>query len=122
VSDNLSRKNSEKVSCGQAEITHDQLENRVAFPGPVTQTEGHGFTVLQTSRKVAQPRFAGTTTNRTIFRRFAIQGHESNVELLHSIGCNVLDKWATQCAAKWRFRPNSVVQARVAIQLFKTRY
>jgi hypothetical protein len=46
-------------------------------------------------------------------------GTVSNVEMLNSTGYDKADKWATEWATQWRFRPNSVVQARVAIQLRK---
>jgi TonB family protein len=46
-------------------------------------------------------------------------GTVSNVEMLNSTGYDKVDKWATEWATQWRFRPNSVVQARVAIQLGK---
>jgi Domain of unknown function (DUF5666) len=49
-------------------------------------------------------------------------GMISNVEMLNSTGYNDLDKRTANWATKWRFRPNSVVQARVAIQLVKHRY
>jgi TonB family protein len=46
-------------------------------------------------------------------------GTVSNVEMLHSVGYDRLDKRAAQWAREWRFRPNSVVQVRVAIQLIR---
>jgi TonB family protein len=49
-------------------------------------------------------------------------GTVSNVEMLNSTGYNHLDKRGMQWAREWRFRPNSVVQVRVAIQIFNTRY
>jgi TonB family protein len=48
-------------------------------------------------------------------------GTVSNVEMLHSTGYDRLDKRATKWATEWRFRPNSVVQVRVAIQLIRDR-
>jgi TonB family protein len=44
-------------------------------------------------------------------------GTVSNVEILNSTGYYEIDKRTTQWGTKWRFRPNSVVQVRVAIQL-----
>jgi TonB family protein len=44
-------------------------------------------------------------------------GRVSNVEILNSTGYYEIDKRTTQWGTKWRFRPNSVVQVRVAIQL-----
>ncbi len=41
-------------------------------------------------------------------------GTVSNVEILHSTGDKRMDEWAMRWAKKWRFRPNSVVQARIA--------
>jgi len=46
-------------------------------------------------------------------------GTISNVEMLNSTGYNELDKRGMKWATKWRFQPNSVVQARVALQLFQ---
>ena len=46
-------------------------------------------------------------------------GTISNVEMLNSTGYNDLDKRTAKWATKWRFRPNSVVQVRVAIQLVR---
>jgi hypothetical protein len=42
------------------------------------------------------------------------EGTISNVEILHSTGDKRLDEWTMRWAKKWRFRPNSVVQARIA--------
>jgi TonB family protein len=49
-------------------------------------------------------------------------GTVSNVEMLNSTGYNHLDKRTAKWATEWRFRPNSVVQVRVAIQISNTRY
>jgi hypothetical protein len=49
-------------------------------------------------------------------------GTVSNIEMLNSTGYNDLDKRGAKWATKWRFRPNSVVQARVAMQLAMKRY
>ena len=46
-------------------------------------------------------------------------GTISNVEMLNSTGYNELDERGMKWATKWRFQPNSVVQARVALQLFQ---
>ncbi len=49
-------------------------------------------------------------------------GTVSNVEMLHSVGYDRLDKRAAQWTMEWRFRPNSVLQVRVAIQFSRQRY
>ena len=41
-------------------------------------------------------------------------GTVSNVEVLRSTGDKRLDEWGMRWAKKWRFRPNSIVQATVA--------
>lgn len=45
-------------------------------------------------------------------------GTVSNVEALRSTGDKRLDEWGMRWAKKWRFRPNSVVQATVATASF----
>jgi TonB family protein len=45
-------------------------------------------------------------------------GTVSNAEILHSTGDKRLDEWRMRWAKKWRFRPNSVVQATVATASF----
>jgi TonB family protein len=45
-------------------------------------------------------------------------GTVSNVEVLRSTGDKRLDEWRMRWAKKWRFRPNSVVQATVATASF----
>ena len=45
-------------------------------------------------------------------------GTVSNVEVLRSTGDKRLDEWGMRWAKKWRFRPNSVVQATVATASF----
>jgi TonB family protein len=49
-------------------------------------------------------------------------GTVSNVEVLRATGYDMLDKPTTEWITKWRFRPNSVVQVRVPIQLVRSRY
>ena len=49
-------------------------------------------------------------------------GTVSNVEMLHSLGYNELDKWATRHVRKFRFRPNSVVQVKMPVQFVQLDY
>jgi hypothetical protein len=46
-------------------------------------------------------------------------GTVSGVETLHSVGYDRVDKRVTQWAMGWRFRPNSVLQVRLAIRLVR---
>ena len=83
---------------------------RLIVHKPVFETIWHG------------PSYGPSTKMGVFLLSVRPDGTVSNVEVLHSFGHDLLDKRTTKYLTKWRFRPNSVLQVRVPMQLTRSRY
>jgi TonB family protein len=109
-----------------------QLQSQLQSLFVATTPSGKTISGTEVNRLVVhKPRFEpiwhgpsfGPSTRLDVFLlSVRPDGTVSNVEVLRETGYDVLDKRTKEWITKWRFRPNSVVQVRVPVQLVRSRY